>query len=99
MRTLQEHIDDLDRMIDSSSAPKHEVRSQIAFIGKQVAAIEADYACLADAHTKLQEAHSILEIQHTGLKKAQHDVNFDALKKEADEQQKIIQSEMLNHNV
>ena len=93
MRTLSEHIDDLDRMVDAGNTPKHEVRSQIAFIGKQVAALEADYACLAEAHAKLQEAHSILEAQQA----AQRDANWDTLKKEADEQQRIIQSNMLKH--
>ena len=99
MRTIQEHIDDLDRMVDNGNAPKHEVRSQIAFIGKQVAALEADYACLAEEHKKLQKAHSILNAQHTELKTVQRDANLYALRKEADEQQKIIQSGMLNHDV
>ena len=64
MRTLQEHIDDLDRMVDSSTAVA-KVRSQIAFIGREVAALEADYARLAEAHTKLQEAHSQSDGIHT----------------------------------
>jgi hypothetical protein len=56
MRTLQEHIDDLDRMVDSGTAiPK--IRNQIAFIGREVAALQADYASLAEAHTKLQDEH------------------------------------------
>lgn len=99
MRTLPEHIDDLDRMVDSGSAPKHEIRSQIALIGKQVAELEADYARLADVYTKLQEAYSILETQHTKLKKVKDAADFDALKMESDEQQRIIQSGMLNHDV
>lgn len=54
MKTLTEHIDDLDRMVDSGSAPKHEIRSQIAFIGREVTALQADNLRLADAHAKLQ---------------------------------------------
>jgi hypothetical protein len=56
MRTLQEHLDDLDRMVDSGSAPKHEIRSQIAFIGREVTALEADYARFIDAHTQSERA-------------------------------------------
>src|SRR5476649_1984793 len=56
MRTLQEHLDDLDRMVDSGSAPKHEIRSQIAFIGREVAALEANYLRLTDDHAKSNEA-------------------------------------------
>ena len=56
MRTLQEHVDDLDRMVDGGNVPKHEIRSQIAFIGREVAALQADYARLAEAHEELQES-------------------------------------------
>jgi predicted nuclease with TOPRIM domain len=95
MRTLQEYIGDLEEMVNNGTAPKHEVRSQIAFISREVAALEAEYCSLNTAYTKLQEAHSILEAKQA----AQRDANWDALKKEADEQQKIIQSNMLNHDV
>jgi L-2-hydroxyglutarate oxidase LhgO len=57
MKTLQEHIDDLDKMIDGRAA-KDEIRSQIAFIGREVAALEADYAQLAQAHAALQDEHT-----------------------------------------
>jgi len=56
MKTLQDHIDDLDRMVDSGSAPKHEIRSQIAFVGREVAALQAGYSALAAAHTALQQS-------------------------------------------
>jgi hypothetical protein len=60
IRTLQEHIDDLDRMVDSGTGvPK--VRSQIAFIAREVACLEAAYAQLADAHTKLERRHETLK--------------------------------------
>lgn len=42
MRTLQEHIDDLDRMVDTGTAV-HKIRSQIAFIAREVAVLQADY--------------------------------------------------------
>jgi hypothetical protein len=61
MATLQEHIDDLDRMIDGGNTTKDAVRSQIAFIGREVAALEADYARLNEAHTNLKEAHTNLK--------------------------------------
>lgn len=48
MKTLQEHLDDLDRMVDTG-AGKPDTRSQIAFIAREVAALEADYAHLAHA--------------------------------------------------
>ena len=60
MRTLQEHLDDLDRMVDNG-ADKPKVRSQVAFIGREVAALETDYARLAADHAKLQEAHTKLQ--------------------------------------
>lgn len=61
MRTLQEHLDDLDRMVDSGKAPAHQVRSQIAFIAREVAALEAAYAGLDQAHAQLQQAHARLQ--------------------------------------
>lgn len=58
MKTIIEHLDDLDRMVDSGVAPKHEVRYQIAFIGKLVSALEQDYAGTIEDHAKLQQAQS-----------------------------------------
>ena len=63
MKSLIEHIDDLDRMVDSD-ASKPAVRSQIAFVGREVAALQADYASLAEAHQKLDAAHRKLQVQH-----------------------------------
>jgi predicted unusual protein kinase regulating ubiquinone biosynthesis (AarF/ABC1/UbiB family) len=54
MKTIREHLDDLDRMVDCGLAPKHEIRSQIAFIASLVAALEADYVHLNEAYVKLQ---------------------------------------------
>jgi hypothetical protein len=67
MRTLHEHIDDLDRMVDRG-AEKPNIRSQIAFIAREVATLEADYARLADAHTNLQEAKLRFDAQLQQMK-------------------------------
>jgi hypothetical protein len=64
MRTLQEHLDDLDRMVDSGTSVA-KIRSQIAFIGREVAALQADYANLADNHVKLQDENSRLKPSQT----------------------------------
>ena len=97
MKTLQEDIDDLDRMIDGGAA-KDAVRSQIRLISREVAALQADYARLAETHTNLREAHSILDAQHSKLTNAQSDANYNALLKEEDNCRKAIQNSLLNHN-
>jgi predicted nucleic acid-binding Zn-ribbon protein len=56
MKTITEHLDDLDRMVDAGNTPKHELRSQVAFIQREVAALQEDYLRLAEAHTQLQNA-------------------------------------------
>jgi hypothetical protein len=43
MKSITHHIDDLDRMIDGN-APKHEIRSQVAFIGREVELLETSIA-------------------------------------------------------
>jgi hypothetical protein len=53
MKTLQDDIDDLDRMVDTG-AQKDATRSQIRLITREVAALQADYANLAEEHTRLQ---------------------------------------------
>jgi hypothetical protein len=68
MKTLQELLDDLDTMVDNGTAPKHEVRSLIAFIARQVAVFEDAHARSIDDHAKLQQA------------KAQRDAEADKLK-------------------
>lgn len=60
MITLQEHIDALDRMVaNGTSVP--ELRSQVAFIGREVAALEARYVSAVDHNTQLREAQSEFE--------------------------------------
>jgi prefoldin subunit 5 len=60
MNSIQEDLNDLDRMIDGDAA-KDAIRSQVRLIAREVAALEADYASLAQAHTQLQDAHSKLQ--------------------------------------
>lgn len=55
MKTLQEDINDLDRMVDTGAA-KDAIRSQIRLIAREVGALEAGYARLAKEHAQSQEA-------------------------------------------
>ncbi len=57
MSRLQQDIDDLDRMVDTDAA-KDAIRSQIRFIAREVAALEADYASLGEQHAQLQAAEA-----------------------------------------
>jgi hypothetical protein len=68
MTTLQEHIDALDRMVEQGTSVS-KLRSQIAFIGREVAALEADYSSLGQAHAKLQGAEPQAEDEciHDGI--------------------------------
>lgn len=43
MSRFAQDFDDLERLIDGNAA-KHEIRSQLRFIAREVAALEADYA-------------------------------------------------------
>jgi cell division protein FtsB len=60
VKTLQEDIDDLDRMVDTDAA-KDAIRSQIRLIGREIAALEADYSQLVDRHSQLQQEHARLQ--------------------------------------
>jgi DNA-binding MarR family transcriptional regulator len=57
MASLQQDIDDLDRMVDTG-AQKDAIRSQIRLISREVATLEADYASLAEHHAKLKAAQT-----------------------------------------
>ena len=59
---LTEHIDSLDKMV-ADHAATCEIRSQIAFIGREVAALEANYASLHSAHTELKELYEALRAE------------------------------------
>jgi hypothetical protein len=54
--TLTEQIDALDKMV-ADHATTAEIRSQIAFIGREVAALEADYTNFAAQHAQLAAEH------------------------------------------
>ena len=60
MPTLQEHLDNLDRMVDTG-AHKPQIVEQIEIIRRIVALNDAEFSDLAQAHTKLQEEHSKLK--------------------------------------
>ena len=51
MQTLQNDLDNLDRMVDGGSA-KDEIRSQVRLMSREVAALETDYSRLAQDHAK-----------------------------------------------
>lgn len=70
MKTLNEDIDDLDRMIDCGAA-KDEIRSQIRLVAREVSALEADYARLAENHVKLADEHAKLKQAHAQLQESQ----------------------------
>jgi hypothetical protein len=63
MQTLQQHLDDLDRLV-TNHATQPEIRSQLAFISREVAALETNYVNLLEAHASLQEEHSKLKNAH-----------------------------------
>ena len=57
MTTLMQHIDQLDNMV-TNHASTPELRSQIAFIGREVSALQADFERLAEEHSALQNEHA-----------------------------------------
>ena len=69
MKTLQEDIDDLDRMVDTGAA-KDAIRSQIRLIAREVAALEADYSRLEQSHQafKISTAKELLGLKTDNAK-------------------------------
>jgi hypothetical protein len=55
MKTLQEDIDDLDRMVDTN-AGKDAIRSQIRLIAREVEALEASNVRLNEDNAELNQA-------------------------------------------
>jgi hypothetical protein len=49
LRQMDTPLENLDRMVDGD-APKDKIRSQIRLIGREIAALVANYASLAQAH-------------------------------------------------
>ena len=79
MRTIHEDLDDLDRMVDGD-AQKDKIRSQIRLISREVAALEADNARLAQGHAETKAAHTALLIEHSDFKDAQAQANQAPMK-------------------
>ncbi len=52
-------------MVDNGIAPKHEVRSLIAFIAREVAVLEAAYARAVEDHFNLKETQTKAEADHS----------------------------------
>ena len=74
--TLAEHIDALDQMIVNGSG-QPAIRSQIAFIGREIEAVESRYAMLQQEHFDLAAKHSSLADEHAKLKDAKQPLPFD----------------------
>lgn len=98
MPALQADIDDLDRMVDTG-AQKDAIRSQIRLIAREIAALEADYAGLAQAHTKLQKEHSELEAELARKIAGDKKELSDWLTQKAEQHRKLLRSKQLNYNV
>jgi hypothetical protein len=67
MITLQEHLNELDRMV-TNHASVAEIRSQASFIAREVAVLEADYASLAETHAKLRATNADFDKQFSDMK-------------------------------
>jgi uncharacterized protein involved in exopolysaccharide biosynthesis len=96
MKTLQEDIDDLDRMVDTG-AQKDAIRSQIRLIAREVAASHADYASLAERHAKLAEDKAAVDRQLEDIKERGRKAMNDFLTRKAEEQRKLRESYSLNY--
>ena len=67
MPTIQQHLDDLDRMVDTG-AHKPQIREQIDLIRRIVTALEADNARLAQDHANLQKAKADVDAELANMK-------------------------------
>ena len=57
MSRFAQDFDDLERLIDGNAA-KDEIRSQLRFIAREVAALEADYTRAIEEHQQFQLAQA-----------------------------------------
>jgi hypothetical protein len=96
MKTLQEDIDDLDRMVDTG-AQKDAIRSQIRLIAREVAAFQADYDSLAASHAKLGDEKAAVDKQLADMKARDEKSTDDFFAQKAEEERRIIQSHLLKH--
>ena len=92
MKTLQEDLDDLDRMVDAGAA-KDAVRSQIRLIAREVAALQADYSSLAQIH---EELHAGLEEKIATLQERDKKGLRDWFQEQAKKQAEFRKSYTLN---
>ena len=60
MASLEQDLDDLDRMVDTG-APKDAIRSQIRLITREVATLQTELARTVEDHQKLQAEHAKLK--------------------------------------
>ena len=92
MRTLLDDVDDLDRMVDSGAATD-KILSQIRFIAREVAALEADYSALAQTLAKAR-------VENAKLHKAEakrKDRGWDELLREEEEYQAMLRGNQLDN--
>lgn len=78
MKTLQEDIDDLDRMVDTG-ATKDAIRSQIRLIAREVAALQTDNVSLFEAHAKLQKTKEEADLLAADTKSHDEKAMLDSL--------------------
>jgi hypothetical protein len=107
MITLQEHLDALDRMVtQGTSVP--ELRSQIAFIAREVSALEIAHMSTVDDIVELQATKAAFDKQFADIKvefegkisamKARDKKELgDWLAQKAEEQAQFRKSYTLNH--
>ena len=67
MQTIQEHLDDLDRMVDAG-ARKPEIRSQIAFIAREVAVLETELASEKESNAEITAELASTKEENTKLR-------------------------------
>jgi hypothetical protein len=92
MRTLLDDVDDLDRMVDSG-AEAEKILSQIRFIAREVAELEADYSALAQTLAKAR-------VENANLRKAKvrrKDQGWDELLREEEEYQAMLRGQQLDN--
>ena len=94
MKTLQEDIDDLDRMVDTGAA-KDAIRSQIRLISREVAALQAEYSSLAEHHSQTNDAKTKVEAELAELKACNKKATDDWLRDGAEKHRRLIQSKQL----
>jgi len=102
MKTLQEDIDDLDRMVDTG-ATKDAIRSQIRLIAREVGALQADYTSLEQHHSQFRESaeKTITQLDTKLAEKHARDKKLmdEWLIQKSRDHQKIVQSNRLRYDV